>query len=265
MIVNNACKISASMTTESVRCCAFIQARTGSARLPGKVLLRLSGEPLISHCIKASTRAEAIDRVVLCTSTLEQDDVLEDIATKHQVACFRGSHDDVLRRFLDAHESFPSDHIVRLTGDDPLLDSKVIDKVIKAHIRSEFDYTSNIISRTWPRGLDTEVFTSNLLKVSADKGIRPEDREHVTIFARTHPEIFRLQNISAPHYQTFPNWRLCVDTIDDYKLMCNIFDQLSSDKGYIEIDDVIQLLSKRMDLIELNNQVEQKQTLGKVF
>ena len=109
----------------------------------------------------------------------------------------RGSHDDVLERFYQANQIYKSSHIVRITADDPLLDPSVIDEVVSHHLRHPCDYTSNILNRSWPRGLDTEVFTSELLNYSHFHGLRDEDREHVTIFARTNPNTFTLQNLES--------------------------------------------------------------------
>ena len=139
------------------------------------------------------------------------------------------------------------------------MDPSVIDEVVTQHLLSGCDYTSNILDRSWPRGLDTEIFTSQLLNYSHLNGHRPEDREHVTIFARTHPDLFALNNVQSDIALCHPELRLCLDTIEDYRLLTSIFDSLYDGKPLL-IHDVLSFLLSNRHLLDLNSDIQQKQT-----
>src|SRR6266511_3391616 len=136
-----------------------IEARMGSRRLPGKTLAPIMGRPTLELLVERLRRAKQVDEVVVATTTEPEDDSIEELCRQLQVGCFRGSSEDVLDRVLRAAQEFRASLIVEMTGDCPLLDPAVVDDVISLYLSAKYDYVSNIVERTYPRGLDTQVFS----------------------------------------------------------------------------------------------------------
>lgn len=195
---------------------ALLQARAGSSRLPGKVLADVGGLPLLAHALRRAGAAERLDEVVLATTTLERDDPVAALGAAEGVAVHRGPEDDVLRRMLDAARGAGADAIVRLTGDCPLLDPDVIDRVVAALVdeRPRVDYASNVLERTYPKGLDCEaLWTATLARIDELAESR-EAREHVTWLAyRERPELFELRSVTGTPDGSALDWS--VDTAED--------------------------------------------------
>jgi spore coat polysaccharide biosynthesis protein SpsF len=235
----------------------------GSERMPGKVLRDLSGIPSLVHIFKILSRSRSTNRFVVVTTTLSEDDKIEHLCEDHNVACYRGSVHDVLDRFRIAAQSERPDNIVRVTGDDPLMDPRIIDKVITEHIEGDFDYTSNMIERTYPRGMDTEVMKYSVLEKAWTTTSDRDDREHVTLFIRRHPEMFSMHNV-ANAGEKLDHIRLCLDTEPDYELISKIYDELyNGDVIYLE--EVIALLRSTPELLAINQMITQKPVKGKIF
>jgi spore coat polysaccharide biosynthesis protein SpsF len=221
--------------------------------------------PVIEHVLLAIRAASLIDDVVLATTASPADDRLVGIGEALGIRVFRGSEADVLGRFIGALEDDPADIVVRHTADDPLLDPAVIDTVIGQYLKGGCDYASNIIERSWPRGLDTEVLSRNALIRSHREGKRSEDREHVTIYIRTHPDLFRLRNVKALPQETWPDLRLCLDTKEDQELLQQVFEALYIPGKILRIGTVIDWLQQHPEVTALNAGVIQKSTLGQIF
>jgi spore coat polysaccharide biosynthesis protein SpsF len=247
------------------RIVAVVQARCVSERLPRKVLVPLAGRPVIEHVLLAIRAASLVDDIILATTALPADEVLVGIAAELGIRAFRGSEIDVLGRFVGALDGDSADIVVRHTADDPLLDPGIIDMVIGHYLRGGCDYASNMIERSWPRGLDTEVLSREALIRSYREANRPEDHEHVTIYLRTHPELFRLRNVKALPQETWPELRLCIDTIEDQALLEKVFEALYVPANIIRVGTVIGWLKQHPEVVALNADVSQKSTLGKVF
>jgi spore coat polysaccharide biosynthesis protein SpsF len=247
------------------RVVALIQARCGSERLRDKVLVQLGGRPVIEHVVRAVRAASLVDDVVLATTVSPVDDRLAELARGLGVRTFRGSEADVLGRFVGALEGDPADVVIRHTGDDPLLDPAVIDTVVGHYLEGGCDYASNMIERSWPRGLDTEVLGREALERANREGRRPEDREHVTIYVRTHPELFRLRNVTALPQETWPDLRLCIDTAEDRALLEAVFEALYRPDQLLRVGRVVSWLHEHPEVAALNAAVAQKPVFGKVF
>jgi spore coat polysaccharide biosynthesis protein SpsF len=201
---------------------AIIQARSGSTRLPGKVLMDIAGYPMVSRVVQRSRQARLLTEVVLATSTEERDEPLARLAAQLDVPCFRGSEGDVLSRFFGATQAFNADLVVRLTADCPLLDGAVIDQVVRVFQESEgMDYVSNTLERTYPRGLDTEVFTRDALARAHREAKLPYEREHVTPYIYNHPELFSLRNVT--HIPDLSAYRMTVDEAIDLEAVRRIY------------------------------------------
>lgn len=244
---------------------AVIQARTGSERLPGKVLLSLADRPVIEHVVRAVSAAESVDEVVVATTKHGSDDKLADLASDLGVRTFRGAENDVLSRFVGAVGNSSAETIIRFTADDPLLDPDIIDRVVARFKKSDADYVSNIMERSWPRGMDTEVFSRAALLKSDHEGNLPEHREHVTIYVRTHPDLFKIENVLAPPEETWAELRLCVDTAKDYKMLQMVFDAIYTGDRPLRIGEVIFWLNQNPEVVLMNAAVEQKTVFGRQF
>ncbi|MFJ7970430.1 cytidylyltransferase domain-containing protein [Psychrobacillus sp. NPDC096389] len=237
---------------------AIIQARMGSTRLPGKILKQVNGKALLAYQLERVRQSKCIDRIVIATTIHQQDEQIVKFCEQHGVNYYRGSENDVLARYYQAAEQFDGDIIVRLTSDCPIIDPVIIDETIiyyKEHA-SEFDYVSNTIERTYPRGLDTEVFSKKALKKSYEKAILEKDREHVTAYMYSNPQIFRIGNIS--NTQDLGSHRWTVDTMEDFQLLEFILTNLYSEYQLFYMRDVIELLEKHPDWVQINAHVEQK-------
>lgn len=247
-----------------MRTVAVVQARSRSERLPGKVLLPLGGRTVVEHVLRAAAAAP-VDEVVLATTDLPDDDALAAEGERLGVRTFRGSEDDVLGRFVAALEGDPAEIVVRVTADNPLQDPAIMAAVLERFGRGDCDYAANGLERTWPRGLDCEVVSREALERSHRDGHRPEDREHVTVYVRTHPELFRLAGVRAPAAETWPDLRLTLDTPEDLELLRRVFDALYDGSTAPRAGEVIAWLREHPEVARLNAGVEQKPTLGRIL
>src|SRR5258705_9002817 len=159
---------------------AIIQARIGSTRLPGKVLMPLSGHPVLEWCIRAARAAPGVDEVWIATSTLPADDVIVKWCEDHDIDCWRGSETDVLDRFIGCADAAQADVILRITADCPFIDPQVIGAVARLQRQTSAAYCSNVSPRTYPDGLDVEAFTREALACANGEADRQIDRECVT-------------------------------------------------------------------------------------
>lgn len=204
------------------RVVAVVQARTGSSRLPGKVLADLAGEPLLIRLLERLRRASRVDEVVVATTDRPQDDAVAALARRADVACHRGSETDVLARMCGAARAHRADAVVRITGDCPLVDPAVVDQVVDGLSR-DVDYASNLLRRTFPRGLDAEALHMDVLERVARLGRSPEAREHVTWFAyRERPDLFVLRSIEHPD-DGYAKLQWSVDTAEDLERVRDLY------------------------------------------
>ncbi len=195
---------------------AIIQARMGATRLPGKVLLDMVGQTVLSRVINRVEMAETIDRVVVATTVEPGDDAIDILCDEMDWLCFRGDEEDVTDRYYKAALFSQADIIVRITADCPLIDSGIIDAIVGKFLElwPNIDYVSNLLPRTYPRGLDTEVFSFGVLK--REWATIKENRQHVTLRIRQNPENYRIANISGELGYSIMRWAL--DTIDNFQV-----------------------------------------------
>lgn len=236
---------------------AVIQARMGSTRLPGKVLKKIKNKLVLDYVIERLQFCENLNNIVIATTTSEKDDILQQYATNKSISYFRGSKDDVLSRYYHASKKYGADQIVRITSDCPLIDPYIVDKIIKKHIEKKVDYTANTVERTFPRGLDVEIFTFDALEESYKNANQQYQREHVTPYIREHPEKFKLQNLEAKGKLLRPDIRITLDTQEDFELIKQIvshFDDIT-----FNAEDIIDFLDANPELLEINKNIEQKE------
>lgn len=210
-----------------------IQARVGSTRLPGKVLKVVKGKPLIEYVIDRIAKSKYIDKIVLVTGRGEENYPLEGIAKHKGISFYAGSEDDVLDRYYQAAKNLGAKAIVRITGDCPLIDYQVSDKVIKHYLENTFDYVSNFLPRSYPKGLDTEIFSFKVLAKSWKLAKTPYEREHVTPFIR-YSGLFTIGNVA--YKEDLQKTRWTVDTPEDFIRVSKIINHFS---GYFNMEDML--------------------------
>jgi spore coat polysaccharide biosynthesis protein SpsF len=242
---------------------ATIQARMGSSRLPGKVLLPLDCEHALSHVVTRVGAAESIDKTVVATSEKKPDSILYQSQSEFGVPIHRGSETNVQRRLLDAATDHSATVVVRVTGDCPLIDPSTIDAVVSQVQDGNAEYASNIMNRTFPRGLDVEAFSYESFERVASVSSTQREREHVTPYYRENPDEFDIVNITSD--QVFDDsrfidrtdLRLTLDEADDYQLLKRLYCELEYDV-VLPIRDVIKYIDKS-GLAEINEHVHQKE------
>lgn len=236
-----------------VRVNAVIQARTGSTRLPGKVLRELGGRPVLDRVVEAALAAPGIDEVLVATSVAPGDDAVAERAAGLGSGVVRGSEDDVLARFVQAADEHPCDAVVRLTADCPLLDPALVG-LVAATWRNDpaQDYVATTLIRTLPRGLDVELATVAALR-SLDATATGHDRIHVTSGLYAEPERFRcLGIVVAP---AADDLRVTLDTPEDLDALDGLVEALGGRTGW---RSVVEVLRSRPDLVARNAHVRQK-------
>ncbi len=234
------------------------QARMTSTRLPGKVMQEVLGKPLLAYQIERLRRVNEADEVVIATTTNNSDQPIVELCEDLGVAYYCGSEEDVLSRYYEAAVNFAADTVVRVTSDCPLIDPAVVDKVIKYYKnkRDNYDYVSNTLQRTYPRGMDTEVFSFKALEEAFLNAKEQPEREHVTPYICWHPERYRLHNVYYHEDQSRHRWT--VDEIEDFLLIKNIIETIYPFKKQFNMEDVLGSLNKHPEWVELNAGVEQK-------
>ena len=235
---------------------ALIQARMGSARLPGKVLADVAGRPMLERVCDRVARAARVDQLLVATTNDPDDRAIVAECDRLDVAWFRGSEQDVLDRYHRAATACGADAVVRITADCPLIDPDVIDRVVYAFLQRRPDYASNTLRRTWPRGLDTEVITAAALARASREATEPYQRIHVTPYIYRHPESFRLLSVTGSEDCGDQRWT--VDTPADIEFVRAVYRRLGHDETFSWFD-VRQLLAREPALAELNRHVRQKQ------
>ena len=229
---------------------AIIQARMGSTRLPGKIMMDIAGRPALEHVVDRLRRSELIDTIVIATTTNEEDKPVIELAGENGVKSYAGSAHDVLDRYLKSAREFGADIIVRITADCPLIDPRVADKVIKYFLDGNFHYVSNTLRATYPDGLDTEVFSYQALEKAWQEAKKPSEREHVVPYIRNNERMFKLGNVACG--QDLSQMRWTVDMEQDLTFVREIYDRLYKKGEIFYMEDVLALLEENPALMEIN-------------
>jgi len=237
---------------------AIIQARLGSTRLPGKVLLDLAGKTVLGRVVGRVSRMKKVKDLVVATSARDSDDAIEAECRRLGVACFRGSEDDVLDRFRGAADTMGAEQCTRITADCPLIDPGVSDDIISRFESADppVDYASNKIPQSFPRGLDTEVFTREALERSARWAKKPYHRIHVTAYMYQTPELFTLLSVVSDVDRS--DWRWTIDTREDLAFVREVYERLEGKPDFDWLD-VVKLVEDNPDLKKINAHVVQKE------
>jgi spore coat polysaccharide biosynthesis protein SpsF len=229
---------------------AFIQARMSSNRFPGKVLEELGGVPTIVFMVRRVRRAKLLDRVVVVTSTDTSDDPLAETLAAHDIDCFRGELHDVLARFVAAAAYYDATEVMRLTGDCPLIDPDIIDRVIRVRREHDADYCSNIDPPSYPDGLDVEFCTRGVLDRCAKEARAQPEREHVTLWMRS--DHARLRRVNVRAVVDCSSLRLTVDYQDDLAALRQLEQLSGSQFGELDFFDVLRMLDRHPEIALMN-------------
>jgi spore coat polysaccharide biosynthesis protein SpsF len=249
------------MMDKTSRVVAIIQARMGSSRMPGKILMDIAGLPMLTRVVERTRYASTIDEVVVATTIDEEDNAVVKFCQDRGYAYIRGDNDDVLSRYMKAAQAFNADIIVRITADCPLMDPDVIDRTVKvflsAYPEAQFGTNRglNQIKRTYPIGMDVEVMTFDALETAFREAKEPYQREHVTPFL--YETVGRFEKTSIDANGEYGDQRWAVDTPEDLTFVREIYARLDDLENF-HFEDVISLLEREPNLLEINAQIEQK-------
>ena len=244
---------------------AIIQARMGSTRLPGKVLMPLAGRPVLWHIIHRLKKCRTIDDIVVATSDQKEDDKLAAWCCKNDIPVFRGPEENVLQRFALAIESLDPEIIIRICGDSPMVDPQVIDQLVTHLVNTGTDHckgdkkTPTIHEGFSP--FSRHAF-ERLLAEAANDSVAIE---HVTAYFDQHPERFKTTTIPMPREHWFSGARMSIDTPADLRFMNEVYARLNVPAGEADMADVVRLLKDNPDLLSINNHVRQKAATEKTF
>ena len=237
---------------------ATIEARMTSSRLPGKVMLKASGKPMLGHLVDRLKRVPSIDHIVLATTTNAADDCLAVFAGETGIGCFRGSEDDVMIRVIGAAEAGGADVIVEITGDCPIIDPNIIEQTIQLFLHNDCEYASNAHIRSYPDGMDCQVYRLDTLKKSAAMTDDPLDHEHVTLHIRHHSELFRPVHLIAPPDIYWPELGLTLDEPKDFELLGRIIEYFGEENPCFTCLDTVKLLRDKPEWVDINAAVQRK-------
>ena len=230
----------------------IIQARMGSSRLPGKVLMNSgNGMPLLYYVINQLRHCSKVKNLVIATTTNQEDDEIEKFADNNSVDVFRGNEKDVLDRYFQCAKKYSFSTIVRITADCPLIDPQIVDKVIEQFFSGNYDFATNTLTRTFPIGTDVEVFSFSALKRTWESAQLPSEREHVTPYLRNERN-FKIINVQND--KNISSLRLTVDRIEDFELIKQILKNISINP--IHLGDVLELFSRKPELIDINKHID---------
>lgn len=239
-----------------MRAVAIIQARMGSTRLPGKVMMDLCGRPVLSRVVDRTLRAGLLNQVLVATTTEVADKVIVEHCWRWGWPCFRGSEGDVLDRYYQAALESKAEVVVRITSDCPLIDPGIIDQVVRELLEHEVDYVSNTLPpRTFPRGLDVEALSFEALARAWREDQNLAWREHVTPYIYEHPDRFRLRGVTNAIDYSHMRWT--VDTAEDLAFVRLVYDYFGSDT--FSWKQVLQVLQENPEWQEINRHISQKQ------
>lgn len=236
----------------------IIQARMGSSRLPGKVMLKICKKTVLEHVINRVEKSKLVDEIIIATTKKESDEIIVKEATRCGVKYFKGSEEDVLSRYYFAAKENDVDIIIRITSDCPLIDSHIIDEVIDFYLKNDYDIVTNagndLIQRTYPRGLDVEIFSLKALENAHSNAKEKYQREHVTPYIYENSEkIYYYKN-----EEDYSKHRWTLDTKEDFELINIIYNNLYNGDHEFYFHDILNFINNNLELIKINENIEQK-------
>lgn len=237
---------------------ATIEARMTSSRMPGKVLKPAAGRSMLSHLVRRLNAVPSLHGIIVATTVNPQDDPIVQAAAELGVGCSRGSEDDVLARVIDAAKSGGAEVVVEITGDCPIIDPEIVEQAIRMFQANSCDYLSNAVVRSYPDGMDVQVFRLATLERSAAMTSDRLDREHVTLHIRNHPELFSHIHLVAPPELHWPELGLTLDEVADYELLRRMIEHFEPTQPLFGCLDAVRLLRTNPEWVEINRAVRRK-------
>ncbi|KJU82061.1 acylneuraminate cytidylyltransferase, spore coat polysaccharide biosynthesis protein spsF [Candidatus Magnetobacterium bavaricum] len=227
---------------------AVIQARMGSTRLPGKVLMDLAGFTMLEHLIIRLCGAKNVSYVLVITSTDKKDDEIYTFCYEKNIECFRGSENDVLDRYYKSAKKYNMTNLIRVTGDNPFTDIEELDNLVELHFQKKADYSINKeeTGTDLPAGAGCEVFSFEMLEECWKKGLLPHHREHVNDFILENMAVYNVCVATVPEYKKRKNMRITVDTHEDFERAKNILHLIPKPSDKITMQDIIELFDKKL-------------------
>lgn len=232
-----------------------VQARTGSSRLPGKILLPVLGKPLLLHMVERVRTAMVSDKVVVATTTEAEDDPIVGLCLEQEIPCFRGHPTDLLDRHYKTGKYFGADAVVKIPSDCPLIDPAIINRVLWYYIchREAYDFVSNLHPASYPDGNDVEVMSMQVLERAWKEAKNPHEREHTTPYIWDNPSLFRIGNVvweSGLNYSMSHRWT--IDYREDYEFIRTVYEHLYPINPLFGMIDILHLLDKYPDIAKIN-------------
>ncbi|MBL4911535.1 MAG: glycosyltransferase family protein [Alteromonadaceae bacterium] len=238
---------------------AIVQARMGSTRLPGKVMQKIINKPMIEILLSRLSQSKLITQIILATSLNEENDELCEFVKSLHYSVFRGNEDDVLDRFVKASEKTNADHIVRITGDSPLIDPFICDQLIEYYLQEKADYA--YLSSHFCEGLDCEVISKRALDIANKNANKMSEREHVTLYLYDHPELFL--NVKLTNNTDDSHYRFTVDNQEDFTVVSNIIENNIANLQSLTSFQTKQYLDNHPEIKKLNSHIIRNEGLLK--
>lgn len=231
----------------------IVQARMGSSRLPGKVMQKIDNNyTVLDYVIKQLKSSKKIERILVATTILDEDDIICEHLFSQKIEFFRGSSEDVLDRYFQCAKKFNIDTIIRITADNPLIDPNIVDLVVDKYKNQKCDFATNAIHRTFPYGTEVEVFSFETLEKAWKNAKKPSEREHITPFIRDPQNKFRLVNIERQ--DDLSHLRYTIDRIEDLKLVKEIVKNIHAKP--ISLKHILDLYKTKPEIFEINKNVK---------
>lgn len=250
--------------SENIKVVASIQARTGSSRLPSKVLKKICNKPMLLLMLERLSQCELLDEIIIATTDNKKDDPIAELSTKYGYKVFRGSEFDCLDRHYQATKQSNAKLICKITPDCPLIDPTIVDSVIRYFLetKNNFDYVSNVHPATYPDGLDVEIFSNTSLEKAWKEAKTNDEREHTTTYMWKNPTLFRIGSVVMPGNQNlFSTERWTVDYPEDFEFIKIIYENLYNDGRIFLMDEILDFLNKHEDLKKINQHLIDKNTV----
>jgi spore coat polysaccharide biosynthesis protein SpsF (cytidylyltransferase family) len=241
----------------------IIQARMGSSRLPNKVMKEVLDKPLIAYLLDRVSQAKRVDGIVLATTIKSEDDRLEKYVNSIGYDVFRGSEDDVLSRYYEAFKSVESgdssNAIVRITGDCPLIEHRLIDKVVEKYTNEDVDYVA--LTSDFAEGLDVEIFSESLLNKAFNEAKLPSEREHVALFFHNNSELFKMSRVENNVDDS--SYRITIDEPEDFVVIKSIIEHFDKNNLELDFEKIKHYLDENQEIFNLNANIIRNEGLQK--
>jgi spore coat polysaccharide biosynthesis protein SpsF len=227
---------------------AIVQARMGSTRLPGKILMPLAGKPALWHLVNRLNHARRLNEVIIATTTNPQDDVVVRFCEEHGIRHCRGSENDVLDRYYQAAKSFGADPVIRITADCPVIDPVIVDEMVEGFFAGNYDAYS--LGGEFPDGLDCECFAFWVIEDAWNNATLPSEREHTGLYPGKHPEKYRLG--SYEKFSGLAHLRWTLDEEADLSFLQAVYERLYRPGTIFHTGDILELLEREPKLVDIN-------------